>query len=193
MFGLSGILTSFKAELGISLWDFYSIVRQCTGLTGLMVLLTPSTHPSASSGLIVLSYLRSLNLSFNEEVQGWSPASFPTLLVLPALTSFTLQVSGSDVFPFNFAVDLINRSNAKLSYAIFSLEDPTSLAPQPEETILPLLMAVNSAMTVLTRGLVFPQAVLDALAAGSLLPYVEHFEFSVSFLEQFLSTINARL
>ncbi|KAG6818285.1 hypothetical protein H0H93_006274 [Arthromyces matolae] len=187
-------LRSFEARLAISLSDFYFIVQQCTVLTDLTALVTPSTHPSASSGLIILSYLHTLRISFNRKVKEWSPASFPTLLVLPRLTSLTVQVSDYDTFPFDFSLDLINRSNCQLSKARFLLDDPSSLDyPEPIETVLPLLAVINNADTVHAKGFIFPQVVLDSIAAGTLLPCLFHLELTASTLDQLLSTINFRL
>ncbi|KAG6847519.1 hypothetical protein H0H93_007602 [Arthromyces matolae] len=186
-------LRSFEARFAISLSEFYFIVQQCPVLTDLIALITPSTHPSASSGLIILSYLHTLQISFNEEVKKWSPASFPTLLVLPRLTSLTVHVSDYGMFPFDFSLDLINRSNCQHSKASFLLHDPSSLAPQPVETVLPLLTVINNARTVHTKGFIFPRVVLAAIAAGNLLPCLFDLALTASTFDQFLSTINLRL
>ncbi|KAG6835135.1 hypothetical protein H0H93_004535 [Arthromyces matolae] len=177
-------------DVEISLSDLYSVLRKSPHLMKVTCSVSPSTDlvSSVYSPDIVLPYLTHLTLTLHQ-VQEWSPASFPTLLVAPDLTSLEITVEGS--FPLNFTTDLINRSRAQLSSIEFDFYKATSL--DPNESIFSLLDSLKNVETVEIGNFDLSHEVLDSFAKGALLPHVRFLTLRVMTLKLFVSTINKRL
>ncbi|KAG6834473.1 hypothetical protein H0H93_009444, partial [Arthromyces matolae] len=175
----------------ISLSNFYLVVQQCPRLTSLDALMIESPSPSGSN-IITLRCLTYLNLTFFRDPDDWSSMSFPTLLAIPNLSILHVYVCDSGSFPLRVTADLIKRSGARLSNFSGHIGQDNSVIV-PRRSLFALLTALEGAHTVSLTGVIFPPAILDNLAQGSLLPRVKRLTFSAQTLEQIESTINSRL
>ncbi|KAG6834244.1 hypothetical protein H0H93_010931, partial [Arthromyces matolae] len=177
----------------ISLSDFYLVVQKCPRLTTLDSYITDTSDPLVSAA-ITLPCLTSLEIFFAHDPE-WSSASFPTLLVTPNIKSLQVTVHGSGSFPLSLTADLIKRSDAQISDFGGHIDEDISAfdSRNSGKYLLELLTALEGAQVVKIVGIIFPPAILDELAAGSLLPRVKSLAFSVRTLEQMESILNSRL
>ncbi|KAG6859873.1 hypothetical protein C0995_002633 [Termitomyces sp. Mi166 len=159
----SGTLRSLEAG-SIPLREFYIIAAKCHCLTKYNSWLIYGKLAANFADFITLPHLTSLQISLDDL------SSFPTAIMAPLLTCLSIYGPGPSSI-VEMTVDFIVRSKMQLQSLELVLHQRVTVSP---ESLRELLAAVDSCHSVKIYGIIFPEQILDEIASGILIPYVEH-------------------